>query len=46
METVIGIILLISFFAFIYYAAKGGNMLLGLFTMALLWSALGAIGGY
>lgn len=45
METVIGIILLISFFAFIYYAAKGGNMLLGLFTMAMLWSALGAIGG-
>jgi H+/gluconate symporter-like permease len=45
MQTVIGIILLISFFAFIYYAAKGGNMLLGLFSMAILWSALGAIGG-
>jgi len=45
METVIGIILLISFFAFIYYAAKGGNMLLGLFSMAMIWSALGAIGG-
>lgn len=45
MQTVIGIVLLVSFFAFIYYAAKGGNMLLGLFSMAMLWSALGAIGG-
>lgn len=45
MQTVIGIILLISFFAFIVYAVKGGNMLLGLFAMAMLWSALGVIGG-
>ena len=45
METAIGIILLLTFFAFIYYAAKGGNLLLGLFSMAVLWSGLGAIGG-
>ena len=45
METVIGIILLISYLAFIVYAAKGGNLLLGLFTMAVLWAGLGAIGG-
>lgn len=45
METLIGVLLLISFFAFIYYAAKGGNLLLGLFAMAVLWSALGAVAG-
>ena len=45
MQLVIGIILLVTFFAFIYYAVRGGNMLLGLFAMALIWSALGAIGG-
>jgi len=45
MQTIIGAVLLVSFFAFIYYAARGGNMLLGLFCMAMLWSALGAIGG-
>jgi len=45
MHLAIGIILLITFFAFIYYAMRGGNMLLGLFAMALIWSALGAIGG-
>jgi len=45
MQLAIGIILLITFFAFIFYAMRGGNMLLGLFAMALIWSALGAIGG-
>lgn len=45
MQTVIGIILLITFFGFIFYAAKGGNLLLGLFFMAVLWSGLGLLGG-
>lgn len=45
MQTAVGVLLLITFFAFIYYAAKGGNLLLGLFTMAVIWSALGVIGG-
>lgn len=45
MQTAVGVILLITFFAFIYYAAKGGNLLLGLFSMAVIWSALGVIGG-
>lgn len=45
MQTVIGVILLITFFGFIIYAAKGGNLLLGLFTMAILWSGLGLLGG-
>lgn len=45
MQTVIGVILLITYFAFIFYAAKGGNLLLGLFTMAILWSGLSLIAG-
>lgn len=45
METILGIILLITFLAFIVYAAKGGNLMLGLFVMAVLWSGIGAIGG-
>jgi len=45
MQTMIGIILLLTFFGFIVYAAKGGNLLLGLFVMAVLWSGLSAIGG-
>lgn len=45
MQTAIGIILLITFLAFIVYSAKGGNLMLGLFVMALLWAVLGAIGG-
>jgi len=45
METVIGVILLITYFVFIYYAAKGGNLLLGLFVMAVLWSGLSLIAG-
>ena len=45
METIIGIILLITFLAFIYYCAKGGNLMLGLFVMSVLWAVLGAIAG-
>ena len=45
METILGIILLVSFLAFIVYAAKGGNLMLGLFIMAILWSGIGALGG-
>ncbi|MGI6506885.1 MAG: citrate transporter [Saccharofermentanales bacterium] len=45
MGTVIGIILLITFFLFIFYAIKGGNLLLGLFVMAVIWTGLSWIGG-
>ncbi len=45
MEMILGIVLLITFLAFIVYAAKGGNLMLGLFVMAILWSGLGALGG-
>lgn len=45
MNIALGVILLITYFIFIYYAAKGGNLLLGLFVMAILWSGLSLIGG-
>lgn len=45
METVIGILILLTYLVFIVYAAKGGNLLLGLFAMAVLWAGLGALGG-
>jgi hypothetical protein len=41
----IGILLLISYFGLIYFAAKGGNLMLGFLIMAILWVALGAAGG-
>jgi len=45
MNIVLGVILLITYFVFIFYAAKGGNLLLGLFIMAILWSGISLIGG-
>lgn len=45
METVIGIILLLTYLVFIVYAFKGGNLMLGLFVMAVTWCGLGVIGG-
>ena len=42
---IIGILLLISYFGLIYFAAKGGNLMLGFLIMAILWVALGAAGG-
>lgn len=38
METVIGILLLISFVGLVIYAVKGGNMALGVIIMATLWA--------
>lgn len=45
MQLALGILLLVSFLVFIVYAAKGGNLMMGLFVMAVLWCAIGAIGG-
>ncbi|MEH7248157.1 hypothetical protein V7114_15385 [Neobacillus niacini] len=45
MTTAIGIILLITYVLFAIYAAKGGNLMLGFFIMAVLWAGLGAIAG-
>ncbi|WP_313187332.1 citrate transporter [Lacrimispora sp.] len=45
MNTVVGILLLITYVAFAIYAAKGGNLMIGFFVMAVLWAGLGAIAG-
>ncbi|MCD8141621.1 MAG: hypothetical protein LUE17_17950 [Planctomycetaceae bacterium] len=45
MESVIGILLLVSYIVFAIYAARGGNLILGFFVMAVLWSGLGALAG-
>lgn len=45
MALFIGIILLVTYIAFIVYAVRGGNLMLGLFVMAVLWTVLGIAGG-
>lgn len=45
MEILIGIILLITYFGLIYFAAKGGNLMIGFLIMAIIWVALSIIGG-
>ncbi|TDT62884.1 citrate transporter [Fonticella tunisiensis] len=42
---IIGILLLISYFSLIYFAAKGGNLMIGFLVMAIIWVALGIAGG-
>lgn len=42
---VVGVFLLISYIAFAVYAARGGNLMLGFFFMAILWACLGTIAG-
>lgn len=41
----IGIILLITYFGLIYYAARGGNLMVGFLIMAIIWTALSILGG-
>lgn len=45
MDFIIGIILLISYFLLIRFAAKGGNLMIGFFVMAVVWVAFSIIGG-
>lgn len=45
MNTIIGIILLLTFLGFIVYAVKGGNLMIGFLVMAIIWTTLGIIGG-
>ena len=46
METVIGILLLVTFVGLIIYAVKGGNMALGVLIMGTLWTILAIIGHF
>ncbi|AZZ60915.1 gluconate:proton symporter [Oenococcus sp. UCMA 16435] len=43
MNTLIVCLLLITFVGFIFYIFKGGNLMLGFFIMALLWTVIGGI---
>lgn len=40
---VLGLLLLITYFGLIYYAVKGGNLMIGFLLMALLWIIIGGI---
>lgn len=42
-STLAVILLAITFIAFIYYAFKGGNMIIGFFLMAVIWSFIGGM---
>lgn len=44
MEYVIGILLLISFFGLVFYAVRGGNLMMGIFVMAIIWTVLPMLG--
>ena len=44
MEYVIGILLLLSFFGLVYYAVRGGNLMMGIFVMAIIWTVLPMLG--
>ncbi|MFT8879307.1 MAG: gluconate:proton symporter [Oenococcus sp.] len=43
MNTLIVALLLVTFVGFIIYIFKGGNLMLGFFIMALLWTVIGLI---
>lgn len=43
LNTVIAILLLITFVGFIVYIIRGGNVMVGFFVMAILWSVIGMI---
>lgn len=44
MEYIIGILLLVAFFALVVYAVRGGNLMMGILVMAVVWTALPLIG--
>jgi len=44
MEYVIGILILITFFCLAVYAAKGGNLMIGMLVMAVIWTVLPMLG--
>ena len=44
MEYLIGILLLAAFFGLVVYAVRGGNLMMGILIMAVIWTALPLIG--
>lgn len=45
MDLAIGIVLLITYFLLIFYAARGGNLMIGFLGMGVIWTALCIVGG-
>lgn len=43
MTMLMGVLLLITYFGLIYYAVKGGNLMIGFLLMAVLWVIIGQI---
>ncbi|MEQ6358318.1 citrate transporter [Thermoanaerobacter thermohydrosulfuricus] len=43
MDMWVGILLLITYFLLIYYATRGGNLMIGFLVMAFLWVLIGRI---
>lgn len=44
MEYIIGILLLISFVGLAVYAVRGGNLMMGMLIMGVIWTVLPLIG--
>lgn len=44
MQILIGVLLLVSFLAMIVYSLRGGNLMLGILVMAVLWTVLPMVG--
>lgn len=44
MDTVFGIILILSFIGMVWYCVKGHNLMVGFFVMSVLWLAIAFIG--
>lgn len=45
MNLVIGTVLLVTYFLLIYYAAKGGNLMIGFLGIGVIWTGLCILGG-
>lgn len=44
LQTIIGILLVLAFLGLVFYAVRGGNLMLGLLIMATVWTVLSLIG--
>lgn len=42
-DTIVGILLILTFLGFIVFVMKGGNIMLGFLVMAILWTIIGGI---
>lgn len=45
-QLIIGVLLLVAFVGLAIYAFRGGNLMIGMLVMAIIWSALSIVGFY